>query len=63
MPWTGYEAKELRHGEEEVEDLRDEEEQHRFAEVSENRDDCERHSGEIAEGVADKHTRRVPAQK
>ena len=60
MSRTGNEAKELRDGVEEIEDLRHEDEQHRLAEVAEDGDDGERHSGKVAERIANKHARRIP---
>ena len=52
--------KELRNWEDEVEDLRYEEQKHRLAEVAEDSNNGERHSGKVAERVADKHSRRIP---
>jgi len=40
--------------------LWDEEEQHRLAEVTEDGDDSKRHSGKVAERVADEHACRIP---
>ena len=54
---------ELRHRVHEVGDLRQEEEQHRLAEVAQDADDCERHAGEVAIGVADKRLRWIPGAK
>jgi len=60
MSRTRYKVEKLRNWEDKVEDLRHEEEQHRLAEVSENSNDGERHSGKVAKRVADKHSRRIP---
>jgi len=60
MSGTRHEVEELRNGEDEVEDLWDEEEQHRLTEVAEDGDDSERHSGKVAVGVADKHSCWIP---
>ena len=57
---TRHKVEQLRNWEEKVEDLRDEKEQHRFAEVAEDCDNGEWHSGEIAECVADKHLCWIP---
>jgi len=57
---TRHEAKELRHGEDEVEDLWYEEEQHGLAEVAEDCDHGKRHPGEVTERVADEHSRWIP---
>lgn len=43
--------------------LRNEEEHERLAEVSEDRDDGQSHSGPVAEGVTDKNTGRVLERK
>jgi len=40
--------------------LRYEEQKHRLAEVAEDSNNGERHSGKVAERVADKHSRRIP---
>ncbi len=39
------------------------EEQHSFAEVANDGDDGKGHPGEVTEGVAHEHGRRVPAQR
>ena len=57
---TGDQAEELRGGVDEVEDLRDEEEEERFGEVAEDADDGEDHAGEVAVGVSDEDARGVP---
>ncbi|TSY98088.1 hypothetical protein Baya_14174 [Bagarius yarrelli] len=46
-----------------VYDLRDEEKQHGFAEMTEDSDHSEGHASEVTEGVAYKHGRRVPDGK
>lgn len=53
---TRHELEELRHGQEEIENLRNEEKQQELAEMAENSDDSERHASEIAERVAHKHS-------
>ena len=55
-------AKELGYRVQKIDDLRDEEEEHCLAEVGEDRDDCESHSGKVAESVTDKNLRRIPEQ-
>jgi len=59
MPRARYEFEKLRSGEDKIEDLRDEEQQHCLAEVSEDCDYGKRHAGKIAESVAYKHLRRI----
>jgi len=63
MSGTRHEVEKLRNGEDEVDDLRYEEEQHRLAEVSEDSDDRERHPGKVAKSVTDEHSRRIPEQR
>jgi len=60
MSGTRHKVKELWNREDEVEDLRDEKEQHRFAEMSEDCDDSKRHSSEVAVRVANKHAGWIP---
>ena len=57
------EAKQLWDGIEKVEYLWDEKEQHCLAEVGQNPHHGERHSGEIAERITDKHSRWVPVRE
>lgn len=66
LPWqpvtrTRNDVEELRQGVEEVEHLRDEKKQHCFAEVPQDPHHSEGHAGKVAEGVPNKHARRVPA--
>lgn len=66
LPWqpvagTRNDVEELRQRVEEVEHLRDEKKQHRFAEVPQDPHHGEGHAGKVAEGVPDKHSRWVPA--
>lgn len=51
---------ELGYGEDKVEHLWDEEQEHRLAEVSENGDDGKRHPSKVTECVADEHLCRIP---
>ena len=60
MSGAWNEAKQLWSGIEEVEDLRDEEEQHCLAEVGENADNSKCHPCKVAECISHKHSRRVP---
>jgi len=60
MSGTRHKVKQLRNGEYKVEDLRDEEEQHSLAEMSEDRNDGKWHSSKVAERVANKHSRWIP---
>lgn len=60
MSGTRNEAEELRDGIQEVEDLRDEEEEDGLAEVAEDAYDGKGHAGEVAEGVPHKYTRWEP---
>lgn len=59
MTWTRDEVEELRDGVDEVDCLWNEEKHEGLAEMSQNRDDGECHSGPIAERVTDEDTRRV----
>ena len=52
---TGDDVKKLRQGVDKVNHLRNEEQQHCLAEVSEDADDSEGHPGKVAESVTDKH--------
>lgn len=54
---------ELRQGVDKVYDLRDEEEQHGFAEMAEDPDYSECHPSKVTERVSYKHRRRVPNGK
>lgn len=47
--------KKLRQGIDKVDHLRDEEEEHRLAEVSQDTDDGEGHPGKVAESVSNKN--------
>lgn len=53
----------LRQGVDKVYDLRDEEQQHGFAEMAEDPDHGEGHAGKVTERVAYKDRRRVPKGK
>ena len=63
QPVTGTrnDVEELRQRVEEVEHLRDEKKQHCFAEVPQDPHHGKGHASKVAEGVPDKHSRRVPA--
>lgn len=63
QPVTGTrnDVEELRQRVEEVEHLRDEKKQHRFAEVPHDPHHGKSHAGKVAEGVPNKHSRWVPA--
>jgi len=63
VSWAGYESEELWSGVEEVKDLGDEEQQHGLAEVAEDGDHRKCHASEVAVGVTDKHSGRVPTGK
>jgi len=54
VPGARNDAEELRDGVEEVENLRDEEEQESLAEVPEDAYHCKRHACKVAVGVAHK---------
>lgn len=58
---TRNEAKELGDRVEKIEDLGDEEEEHRLAEVGEDSNHCKGHSGKVTEGVTHKYLRWIPA--
>lgn len=60
MPWAWDDTEELRAREEEVEDLRDEEEEDRLAEMPEYAHDRESHSAEVAERVSNECTGGIP---
>ncbi len=60
---TGDDMKKLRQGVEKVNNLGNEEQQHRFAEVSQDADYSECHPGKVAESVSHKHRRGVPVTK
>lgn len=66
LPWqpvtgTRNDVEELRQWVEEVEHLWDEKKQHCFAEVPQDPHHSKGHAGKVAEGVPNKHLRRVPA--
>jgi DNA-binding protein H-NS len=63
MSRTGHETEELRTREQEVENLRDEEQQERLREVSLNTDHGERHAGHIAKSVSGECSCRVPGNR
>ena len=60
MAWTRHEAKQLRGRVDKVEDLREQQQHERLAEVPENTNDDKDHAGKVAVRVADEHARRVP---
>lgn len=55
MSGTGDDMKQLRQGVDKVNHLRKEEEQHCFAEVSQDADYSKGHPGKVAESVSNKH--------
>lgn len=59
MAGTGNKVEELRHRIEEIQDLRQEEQKHRFAEMSQDAHNGKRHSGEIVKRVPHKYLRWV----
>lgn len=63
VPWTGDDMKKLRQGVDKVNHLRNEEQQHCFAEVSQDADHSKRHPCKVAESVPHEHRRGVPATK
>lgn len=63
VPGTGDDVKKLRQRVDEVNHLRNEEQQHRFAEVSQDANHSEGHPGKVAERVSHKHRRGVPVKK
>ena len=60
MAWTRNESEELGHGEEKIDNLRNEEEQHRLAEMSNDSDHGKRHASEVAQRVTDENLRWTP---
>lgn len=60
MPWTRYQAEQLWAGEDEVDDLRNEEEEQGLAEMAEYANDSKCHATEIAESISDECVGRVP---
>ena len=60
MSWTRDDPEELGDGVEEVEDLRDEEEQQGLAEVPEDANHSKRHARKVAVRVPHKHRRGIP---
>ena len=61
MPRTRHQPKELRARQDKVEDLREEEQEERLAEVRLDPDDSECHARDVAEGVAREGAGWVPA--
>ena len=59
VPGTGYELEELRYRIQEIDDLRDEKEQHGLAEVAQDGNNSERHARKVAERVAHKNLCRI----
>ena len=60
MPGAGYKSEELQETVGKVEQLRDEEKQNSFAELSRYSYDSKRHSSEVRESVADECSCWVP---
>lgn len=60
MSWTRYKAKQLRTGEQEVEDLRDKEQQKCLREMGLNPNDRKRHASQIAKRISREGSRGVP---
>lgn len=60
MAGTREELEELRDGIEEIDDLWNEKEKQRLAEVTQNGHHGKRHAGKVAEGVTDKHSWWIP---
>jgi len=63
VSWAGHQPEQLGHRVQEVENLGQEEQQHRLAEVAENSNNCKSHPREVAKGVANKNSAWVPAIK
>mmetsp|Transcript_50392 Transcript_50392/g.116321 ORF Transcript_50392/g.116321 Transcript_50392/m.116321 type:complete len:274 (+) Transcript_50392:553-1374(+) len=62
MPRARDPLEELRHRVDEIDHLRDEEEQYRLRVVPKNADDCKRHARKVAVGVANEDLRRMPVE-
>lgn len=60
MSRAGHQTKQLRAGEDEIDDLRDEEEKQSLAEMAKYTDNCERHPAKVAECVSNECICRVP---
>lgn len=63
MPRTWNEVEKLWHRIYEIDDLRDEKQQNCLAEMSQNSNNSERHSGKIVERVTDEDLRRISRTK
>ena len=62
MSWAGDQTEELRAREDKIEDLGNEKEHERFAEMPLERNSGERHTGEVAERVSWKRPRWIPVK-
>mmetsp|Transcript_5108 Transcript_5108/g.18262 ORF Transcript_5108/g.18262 Transcript_5108/m.18262 type:complete len:252 (+) Transcript_5108:748-1503(+) len=60
VTWARHELEQLRRAVQKVENLRQEEQHERLAEVAQHADDAQRHPREVRVRVADEHPRRVP---
>lgn len=63
VPGAGDDMEKLWQGIEKVDHLRNEEQQHCFAEVSQDAHNSKSHPGKVAESVSHKHGRGVPVKK
>lgn len=63
VPGTGDYVKQLWYGVDKVNHLRNEEQQHCFAEVSQDADYSKGHPSKVAESISHKHSWRVPVTK
>jgi len=59
---TWHKVEQLRRGVQEIQDLRQEEEQQRLAEVAQDSNHGESHAGKVAVGVPNKHLRWISAK-
>ena len=62
MSWAWYEFEQLWYREKEIENLRYEKEEKKFAEVSQDPNDSESHAGEVAESIANENSARIPVE-
>lgn len=62
MPGAGHKVEELRHRVQEVENLRNEEQEHGLAEVSNDGDDSKGHASKVREGVPNKGLCRISVE-
>ena len=63
MPGAGHEPEQLRGAVQEIHDLRDEEQKHGLAEVSQDSHGGERHAGKVGECVTHEYSSRIPGAK